>query len=114
MTKKLIGYPVIIHDQVGNDWFGTFFGIATNYEDGYFLDNDYKGKISAIKTSSSFGQSQCIEVLHGIHHYDNRISAAFWIYPDEYEKILPEFKESWDKENYQMLLDCLSHLGITQ
>lgn len=103
---KLIGNPVIVHEQV-KDSLMIFWGLALRDE----CDN--KKSISIVRVSGKFGQNEQLEIIHNIEHFSKRISACYWIYPEEIELMYDDFKSSWDKERKQeKIKEIAEYLGL--
>lgn len=100
MFELPIGYPVLVHNQVGGS-LKIFCGLALRVEDAYNLADRYIGKISVVRVSGNWGQNEQLEIQHGIEHFSKRVSACYWVYPDEVEIMLHDFDSSLDREEKQ-------------
>ncbi len=107
-----IGFPVIVHDQI-DDRLLVFVGLMARVEDVFDFANRYTGRISVARVSHSFGQNERIEIHHNIEHYSKRISACYWVYPDEIDLMYKNFDGSWDQEDKQeCVADIKKYMGI--
>lgn len=97
-----IGMPVLVHTCLDEADLETRIGLVTRSLDLFIPTIDYFGKVDGFVVKNG-----CICPFYSLEHYQNRVSACFWVHLKDYQVMIDSFQPSWEGDRVKRDIEGL-------